>query len=158
MFRTRLRGALLAAALALASPSFASEFRIGGHVGAVGSSTSDIGYGVNASINPYGWIALELDATFAPGGYFGTSPAILFYFAQYEEFRIGAGGGAGFHRFGGNGGTTHFAVNLNAQGEFNVAPNVAVGLATRHNVVFGADDIWGVFLTLGFRFEPGGGW
>lgn len=159
----KLRLSLLALAAAFAVDASAAQFKLGGHVGALGTtgigSSSNIGYGVHFGVNPYGFAAFQIDATFAPltgGTYFSSSPAIILYLVDHEELKFGLLGGAGFYKF--PGADMKFGLNTGASGEFALAENFTVGMETRYHPVFSSEDVWSVFVTLGFRFEPGDGW
>ena len=155
---------VLFATLVESQSAEAQEFRLGGHVGALGltgegASASTIAYGVNALINPFDIAAFQLDATFGRiggGQYFSTSPAIVIFLANYSEFRMGFLGGPGFYKIPGL--STKFGLHIGVMGEFNLSEHIFVGMESRYHPVFGdgAPNVWNVFVTAGFRFENGG--
>jgi len=65
-------------------------------------------------------------------------------------------GGAGFYKFPSE--DVKFGFNVGGTGEFALAENFTIGMEARFHPVLSSVDIWSVFLTLGFRFEPGDGW
>ena len=144
----------------------AQEFTIGAHVGALGSSSSDsnaststIGYGPDIKIDPYGWAALKIDATFgtlAGSSYFSSSPAIQLNPIAYEEFQMGFLAGPGFYKLLGQ--DIKFGLNFGVAGDFLLAKNLSIGMEARYHPIFDSVDIWTVYLTMGFRFQGGDGW
>lgn len=154
----------LAAFVSVASwNASAAQFELGTHMGALGTTgattQSEIAYGVHFNVNPFGFGAFQADATFAsfPGGtYFSTSPAVIFYLANFEEMKLGVLGGAGFYKFATA--DVKFGFNAGATSEFALSQNLTVGLEARYHPLVDADDLWSVFLTLNYRFEPGNGW
>ncbi|MBS1982916.1 MAG: hypothetical protein JST16_01985 [Bdellovibrionales bacterium] len=141
--------------------AFAQEFYVGGHVGAVGSdSDSKIGYGVHLGSDPSGLAAFQIDFTTAPfdgGTYFSSSPAVVIYPVNYEEFKLGVMAGAGFYKLPVV--STKFGLNAGVTGDFKLAKEFSVGMEARYHEIFSTDNnVWTVFLTLRYHFEMGGGW
>jgi hypothetical protein len=140
--------------------AFAQSVAIGAHVGAVGADSSEIGYGVNLTADPYGVAAFRIDATFAPfaaGNYFSTSPAVIVYPFNFEEMKLGFLGGAGFYSIPAD--KTHFGLNYGVIGDFSLSENFSVGMEARGHSIFDVEDMWSVFLTAAFRFDiANGGW
>lgn len=144
----------------------AAEFVLGGHAGALGTSgkgpladKSTLAYGANLKINPYDWAALKLDATFGQldnRGYFSTSPALMLSPILFEEFTMGFLAGPGFYKLPTQ--STKFGLNFGVAGDFNLADSLSVGMEARYHPIFDSDDIWTVFVTLGFRFKAGDDW
>lgn len=139
----------------------AQTLQVGGHVGALGATSgpSEIGYGLNLTANPYNFAGFRMDLSFAGmegGTYFSTGPALVFYPVDFDEMKLGALIGAGFHRFPGD--KTRFAINYGMLGDFSLTEMISVGFDTRYHGLFDVDNIWTVFLTLGFRFELEGAW
>ena len=160
-----LSGALLTPLfLALTPTAQAQEFKLGAHVGALGTtspSDSTIAYGAHFLVNPFSIAGFQIDATFGRfngATYFSTSPAVVVYVVDYSEFRLGLMGGPGFYKFPGD--STKFGLHIGAMGEFSLTDNFIVGMETRFHPVIGdnAPNVWNVFLTVGYRFEAGGGW
>jgi len=149
--------------LALATNSIsAQEVKVGGHLGAVGSMEGDanaIGYGVNLLVVPSGWAGLQLDATMAyfnGGTYFASSPAIVLFPVNMGEIRAGIMAGPGFYKEPAR--SLKFGFNLGAMGEFNINDHFNVGMMGRWHPVLGTYDMFDVFVTLGYKFDMGGGW
>ena len=136
----------------------AQSVQLGGHVGALGSdSSSEIGYGVNLTANPYGFAAFRIDATFADfsgGSYFSTSPALILYPIDVPEMQLGILGGAGFYKMPGD--KTRFGLNYGIVGDFSLTDTLTVGMEARMHPVFDVADVWTVFLTAAYRFQLGG--
>jgi len=145
---------------------FAQEFTLGGHAGALGttstgsrSSASTIAFGPFIKIDPYGWAAFKLDATFArleDSSYFSSSPAIQLNFVNYEEFQLGVLAGPGFYKIPDQ--DLKFALNMGVAGDFALAKNLSIGMEARYHPIFDSVDVWTVYLTMGFRFQGGDGW
>jgi hypothetical protein len=152
---------LILLSLLLIIPSvFSQEVKVGGQIGGFGTTrASSIGYGLLAGVNPYGWMAFQAD--FATGqissrwSYY-VSPALILYPIDFEEFRLGIIGGAGFYKEPDI--STHFGMNGGISGDFNLTNNFSVGMQTRYHGVLDAPDIWTVFITASYRYELGGGW
>jgi hypothetical protein len=147
--------------LALGVSSQAQTLQVGGHIGAVGGSqaSSEIAYGAHLTSNPYSMAGFRIDATaanFSGGTYFSTSPAVVFYPVDFDEMKLGVLVGAGFHRRPSD--KTRFAVNYGVLGDFSLSKTLSVGFDTRAHSIFDVEDLWTVFLTMGFRFELDGGW
>jgi len=139
----------------------AQSLQVGGHIGAFGGGggESEIAYGAHLVASPYTQFGFRIDATAAslPGGtYFSTSPAIIFYPVDFQEMKLGVLGGAGFHRIPND--KTRFALNYGIIGDFSLTDTVSVGFDARNHSIFDIQDIWTVFVTMGFRFELDGGW
>lgn len=145
----------------IALPAFAQDIYTGAQLGAlVGSSgDSNIAYGLQLGANPNGLASFQLDLTLAHptgGTYFSSSPAIIMYPINYEEFSLGFMAGGGFHKFSSL--PTRFALNVGATGDFHLSKLISVGMETRYHWLFSTDDLWNVFLVLRFHFEGDGGW
>lgn len=146
--------------------AFSQEYTLGAHTGALGrGNQTEIAYGAHVNINPLGWAALEVDATFArfnkENSYWSTSPGIVLYPIDFDVFRIGFVGGPGFYKY--EGFETKFGLHGGMVGEFSLLDNFVVGMQTQYHGVFdtianGGEDVWNVFVTLGYRFEVDGGW
>jgi hypothetical protein len=159
-FKNYLFSGLYGALFLLAIQSFGQELKIGGQVGGYGTDkASSIGYGAVFGVNPYGWIAFQAD--FATGQiksetHYYFSPAIVIYPVDFQEFRLGIIGGAGFYKEAGI--STKFGTNGGISGDFNLTDSFAVGMQTRYHGVLDAPDLWTVFITASYRYELGGAW
>lgn len=151
--------------LAASSPQLrAQEYILGAHVGGLGlmgdgASSSGVAYGPYMRVNPLGWAAFQLDATFAhfDGGlYFSSSPGIFLYPVATDEFAVGVIFGPGFYKLPGDG--MKFGLHVGVGGDFAVSKNLSVGMETRFHPIFQAPDAWSVFVNLGFRFEGSNDW
>ena len=155
-----LRSFFLSLVALSALPAFAQDFYAGGQLGAVGSGdSSNIGYGLQLGTNPSGIASFQLDFTFANptgGTYFSSSPAIIIYPINYEEFSFGLMAGGGFYKFPDM--ATKFGFNIGATGDFHLTKLLSVGMETRYHWVLSTDDVWTAFLVLRFHFEGDGGW
>ena len=157
---------LLFLTLMLSSFGWAQEITIGAQTGALGrGNQTEIAYGPRININPFGWAALELDATFAKfnGGYsyFSSSPGLILYPIDFDAFRVGFVAGPGFYKY--EGFETKFGLHAGLVGEFAVMDNFEVGMSSQYHGVFdssanGGIDVWNVFVNFGYRFELDCGW
>ena len=140
----------------------AQQLRVGMHSGALGlGKDTGIGYGGHFVIVPYENLALMVDATFAKPAlvsYFSSSPTLIAFMRTTEEARVGAMGGGGFYKFGGE--SVKFGANVGIMGDFMLNEMVSVGTQVRYHAIFGSNaDAWNVFLTLSFGFQAAdGGW
>jgi len=140
--------------------AFSQEIKIGAEIGGFGnSSDSSIGVGGFFAIDPYGWMAFQADGAYGSvsgESFWYVSPAIVGYPLNYEEFKFGIIGGAGFYDQPLV--ATRFGLNIGATGDFNVLPNFSIGSQARYHWVFDAPNMWTVFITAAFKFEVDGGW
>jgi len=143
----------------------AQEIVVGAQTGGLGtvdypgSEKSTIAFGPFVKVNPYGWAAFKLDATFGHfdgGSYFSSSPAVQLNPIAYEEFSLGFIGGAGFYKLPSR--SLRFGLNGGVSGDFALTNHLSVGMEARYHTVFDSPNIWNVFLTLGYSFETGGDW
>jgi hypothetical protein len=157
---SKFKKVLFSFLFAVSFSAVSQELKIGGQVGGFGTErASSIGYGALFGVNPYGWIGFQAD--FATGEVKGrwhyyVSPAIIIYPVDFEEFKLGLLGGAGFYKQPDI--STKFGMNGGVVGDFNLTENFAVGMQTRYHGVLDAVDVWSVFLTASYRYDLGGGW
>ena len=144
---------------------FASEITFGGQVGAAGVSEgktdTGVGYGAFVQGSALDILALQLD-------YFGTkvnkvqvnglSADLMWSFVNFEELRVGLLAGPGFYDLGSD--PWRFGLNGGAYGEVSFIKNMPIGLQARYHSVFGGkdNDLWSVYMTVGFRFSADDGW
>ena len=161
-----LSKSLILVALIVSVQAFSQEFTLGAHSGALGrGNQTEIAYGAHINVNPLGWAALEIDATFARfnnnNSYFSSSPGIVLYPIDFDAFKVGFVGGPGFYKYQGH--EIKFGLHGGMGGEFSLLDNFVVGMQTQYHGVFdsvanGGIDVWNVFVTFGYRFEVDGGW
>jgi hypothetical protein len=154
-------GLLFACLIIWGARAWSQNIIVGGHAGALArGAESTIAYGAHVNVNPFGWAAFHVDTTFAnfSGGrfYFSTSPAMVYYPVNFDEFRLGVLGGPGFYKISGV--DTKFGVHAGLQALFSVIPQFTVGMESRYHALFSSPSVWNVFLTAGYNFDGPGGW
>lgn len=150
--------------LIMAAPARASEFTVGGQVGALGlaegSSDTEVGFGAFVQASALEILALQIDyltSDINNQTAHGFSPNLLWNAVKYDELRFGLIAGPGFYKLGDD--PWRFGLSGGAFGEVSFIPNMPIGLQTRYQSVFGGknNDLWSVFMTIGFRFDVKGG-
>lgn len=163
---TKIAVGLLFSVLTICSAR-ATEYELGAHAGGIGltdnnssflADQSSIAYGVQFLANPYGWAALELDATFAhfdSGEYFSTSPGLVLYPVAYDTVKLGFVGGVGFYKMPTL--DVKFGMNIGLEGEFAIGNQVSVGVEGRYHPVLSnyAPSIWTVCFSVAYKFGTG---
>lgn len=151
-------------AMLVSSPAKASEFTFGGQAGALGlaegSSDTEIGFGAFIQASALDILALQLDylgSDINGATAHGVSPNLVWNAVKFDELRFGLIAGPGFYKLGDD--PWRFGLSGGAFGEVSFIPNMPIGLQTRYHSVFGGknNDLWSVFMTVGFRFDVKGG-
>ena len=151
------------ASLPLAA-AWSTDLTIGGEVGSVsaveGKSDTKIGFGGFVQGSALDILSLQVD-------YFssrlnditvqGLSPSLMWHLVNFDELKLGLLAGPGFYKEGND--SWRFGLQGGAFGEVSVIPHVPIGLQVRYHSVFGGEnnDLWSVFMTIGYRFSLAGG-
>lgn len=146
------------------SSAWTTDLTIGGQVGSLsaveGPSDTQIGFGAFVQGSALDILTLQAD-------YFngrinktntqGFAPSIMWHLIKFDELRFGLLAGPGFYKEGTD--NWRFGLQGGAFGEVSVIPKLPIGLQLRYHSVFGGkdNDLWSVFMTVGFRFSAGGG-
>lgn len=156
----------LALNLWLPTQATAQEFVLGAQVGGVGanesvgtSSSSGVAYGPFLRINPLGWAAFQVDATFASlsgARYFSSSPGLYIYPYASDDYSVGMIFGPGFYSLPNQ--SIKFGLHLGIGGSFSVAKNFSIGTEARYHSVLQSMDAWSVLVNVGYRFEASNDW
>ncbi len=142
----------------------AYEFTLGGQVGALGltegNNDTGLGYGAFVQVTALEVLALQLDylgSEINDANVSGLAPNLVWNAVKYDELRFGLIAGPGFYKLGDD--PWRFGLSGGAFGEVSFIPNLPIGLQTRYHSVFGGknNDLWSVFMTVGFRFDVKGG-
>ncbi|MEZ4813684.1 MAG: hypothetical protein R3A80_00560 [Bdellovibrionota bacterium] len=166
MKRMKIQSLLLTLFLSLncLSQATASEFTVGGQVGALGlaegPNDTGLGYGAFFQATALEILALQVDylgSKVNSENVSGISPNLMWNAIKYDELRFGLIAGPGFYKLGDD--PWRFGLSGGAFGEVSFIPNMPIGLQTRYHSVFGGknNDLWSVFMTVGFRFDVKGG-
>ncbi len=146
------------------SSSHAFELTLGGQVGALGlaegKSDSDLGYGAFVQASALSVLNLQLDymtASINKTDVNALVPNLVWNIVNFDELRVGLLAGPGFYELGDE--PWRFGLTGGAFGEVTFIPNLPIGLQARyHSVLSGKDnDLWSVFMTVGYRFNLLGG-
>jgi hypothetical protein len=142
----------------------AMELTVGGQAGALGlaEGNTDTGVGYGAFVQASAFDILSLQADFLASrvnhvSALGIAPDVVWNAVKSDEFRFGLLAGPGFYELGSD--PWRFGLNGGAFAEVSFIPNLPIGLQARYHSVFGGrnNDLWSVFMTVGFRFGAGGG-
>lgn len=149
----------------LTLPLHATGVTLGGQAGiadvAEGKSDTGIGYGAFLQGSALDILSLQLD-------YFGTkinsaqvnafTADLIWSIVDFDELKVGLLAGPGFYDVGSD--PWRFGLNGGAFGEITLVPNMPIGLQARYHSVLGGkdNDLWSVFMTVGFRFGTESDW
>lgn len=155
---------LLALSFALAPLGQAYEFTVGGQVGALGlaegNNDTGLGFGGYVQASALEFLSLQIDyigSEINNENVSGISPNLVWNAVKFDELRFGLIAGPGFYKLADD--PWRFGLSGGAFGEVSFIPNLPIGLQTRYHSVFGGknNDLWSVFMTIGFRFDVKGG-
>lgn len=143
----------------------ASDITFGGQAGAAdlaeGKSDTGVGFGAFVQGSALDILSLQVD-------YFNTkintakvnafSANLVWSIVDFDELKVGLLAGPGFYELAGD--PWKFGLNGGVFGEISFIENLPIGLQARYHSVFGGkdNDLWSVFMTVGYRFSTGSAW